>query len=132
MFYIANHSTEDLNVGSREIAEEQGIPRHFLSKILQMLVKHKLLISTKGPSGGFKLSRHPKNIAIIEVVEAIDGLDIFEQCGFGFKKCDGTDVCPIHHDYKIIREKVYELFHDTSLQALVQEVNKGNNFVNIA
>ncbi len=131
MFYIANHATKDINVGSLEIAEEQDIPKHFLSKILQLLVKHKLLVSTKGPSGGFKLGRDPKDITIIEVVEAIDGLDIFEQCGFGFKICDSGDPCPIHHDYENIRNKVYHLFKDTSLEELVNEVNNGKNFVSV-
>ena len=52
MLYIAMNASEDRNVGLREIAVNQGIPVHFLSKILQMLVKNKLLNSVKGPNGG--------------------------------------------------------------------------------
>ncbi|MDX1636348.1 MAG: hypothetical protein R3281_00170, partial [Balneolaceae bacterium] len=57
--------------------------------------------------------------------------DIFEQCGFGFKKCDSSDPCPIHHEYENIRNKVYHLFNDTSLEELVNEVNNGKNFVSV-
>lgn len=131
MFYIATNSSEDLNVELSEIATEQNIPKHFLSKILQLLVKHKLLVSMKGPTGGFKLSRPANDITIIEVVKAIDGLDIFSQCGIGFKVCDGTDPCPIHHDYKKIRDRVYQLFHDTTLDVLAKDMQNGNSILNL-
>lgn len=131
MFHIALHSTEEINVTLSEIAAEQNIPKHFLSKILQLLVKHKLLVSTKGPSGGFKLSRSPEDITLIEVVKAIDGLDIFKQCGIGFKKCDEEDPCPIHPDYKKIREKVYQLFFNKTLEGLADDVKKGDSLITL-
>ncbi|MDX1618067.1 MAG: Rrf2 family transcriptional regulator [Balneolaceae bacterium] len=126
MFHIAMHSVDGKNVELSEIAAEQDIPKHFLSKILQQLVKRKLLISTKGPSGGFKLSRSPQQIAIIDVVEAIDGLDIFNQCGYRSQPCDESDPCPIHADYKKIRERVYQLFLTTSLEGLIGDLEDGN------
>lgn len=131
MFYIAMHSTDGKNVELSEIAEEQEIPKHFLSKILQLLVKHKLLVSTKGPTGGFKLSRSPGNIAIIDVVKAIDGLDIFTQCGYRSKQCNEEDPCPIHSDYKKIRERVYQLFLTTSLEGLVGDLRNGTGIVDL-
>lgn len=131
MFYIALHSTNEINVELSKIATEQNIPKHFLSKILQLLVKHKLLVSTKGPSGGFKLSRPPEEITLIEVVKAIDGLDIFRQCGIGFKECDESDPCPIHTDYKKIRNRVYQLFKNKTLEGLADDVRKGDSIVNL-
>lgn len=131
MIYIACHSTEDINVELSEIAEEQDIPKHFLSKILQLLVKHKLLESMKGPTGGFKLSRPSREVTLLEVVEAIDGLDIFNQCGIGFKECDQTDPCPIHHDYKRIRERVYHLFKNKTLEGLAEDIKNGKSIVEL-
>lgn len=131
MFYIALHSTDEKNVGLSEIAREQNIPKHFLSKILQMLVKHKLLISMKGPTGGFRLNRAPEEIKLIEVVEVIDGLDIFSQCGIGFKECDDEDPCPIHLDYKKIRDRVYELFNTQTFDGLTEEILNGGSMVNL-
>lgn len=125
MFYIASHSTEETNVDLNTIANEQDIPKHFLSKILQLLVKNKLLISMKGPNGGFRLSRPADGITLIEIVEAIDGLDIFEQCGIGFRECDENDPCPIHTDYKRIRDHVRYLFETKTLEALTKDVLAG-------
>lgn len=122
MFYIALHSTDKKNVDLNEIAVEQNIPKHFLSKILQLLVKQKLLVSMKGPTGGYKLNRPADEISLLEIVEAIDGLDIFKQCGIGFQKCNPDKPCPIHNDYKKIRDKVYKLFEEKTLVALNEEI----------
>ncbi|MFP8487849.1 RrF2 family transcriptional regulator [Gracilimonas sp. Q87] len=129
MFYIASHSTEEKNISLNEIASEKDIPQHFLSKILQLLVKHKLLISMKGPNGGFHLSKAPKEITLIEIVEAIDGLDIFDQCGIGFRECNEEDPCPIHTDYSRIRDHVKLLFETKTLEALTEDVLNGQSLI---
>lgn len=127
MFYIALHASDERNVDLNEIANEQNIPKHFLSKILQLLVKHKLLISMKGPNGGYNLNRPADEVTLLEIVEAIDGLDIFNQCGIGFRKCDPEKPCPIHKDYKLIRDRVYNLFKNKTLVALNEEMKKGDS-----
>ncbi|MGF1671072.1 MAG: RrF2 family transcriptional regulator [Balneolaceae bacterium] len=132
MLYIALHSSEDKNVDLKQIAHEQGIPKHFLSKILQLLVKNKLLISMKGPTGGFRLNRPSDKITLIEIIEAIDGLDVFTQCGIGFKKCNDSNPCPIHHDFKKVREKVRSLFQEKTLRELTEDIKTGDSIVSLS
>lgn len=131
ILFIALHASENENVGLNRIAQEQDIPKHFLSKILQLLVKHKLLVSMKGPTGGFNLSRPSEQITLIEVIEAIDGLDMFNQCGIGFKKCDDSHPCPIHHEYKVVRNKIQKLFETKTLKELIEEVENGDSIVSL-
>lgn len=131
MLYIGLQYHKDTNVELNEIAVQQDIPKHFLSKILQLLVKHKLLCSMKGPTGGFRLPCPPEEIRLIEIVDAIDGLDIFEQCGIGLKRCTDEDPCPIHHEYKRIRERVREVFESRTLVDLTEEVSNGGNIINL-
>ena len=131
MLYIAMHSSKDDNVGLIEIAENQEIPRHFLSKILQQLVKAGLLESMKGPNGGFKLSKKPEKITLLQIIKAIDGLDVFTQCGIGFKKCSDDHPCPIHHDYKKVRDNVYELFKKKTLKELIFEAEHGEGIISL-
>lgn len=130
--FIAYKTTGDsdkIDLGA--IATAQDIPRHFLSKILQTLVKHKLLTSRKGPNGGFQLAREAKDIYLYEIVEAIDGLDVFSQCGLGFKRCSNHRPCPIHDDYKKLRENTENLFHSRNLQMLIDDVRLGNSLVGL-
>jgi Rrf2 family transcriptional regulator, iron-sulfur cluster assembly transcription factor len=129
MFYIALHSADDKNVELSEIAAEQNIPKHFLSKILQLLVKNKLLISMKGPNGGFRLSRPSREITLIEVVGAIDGLDIFRQCGIVYKECDDNDPCQIHTEYKNYRERIHHLFKTKTLECLAEDIINGDSII---
>lgn len=131
MFYIALHSAEDKNVELSEIAAEQHIPKHFLSKILQLLVRNKLLISMKGPNGGFRLSRPSGEIALVEVVAAIDGLDIFNKCGIVYKDCDDNDQCPIHSEYKKIRVCLLHLFQEKTLACLTGDAATGNDILGL-
>lgn len=131
MIFIALHASENENVGLSRIAKEQDIPKHFLSKILQLLVKHKLLVSMKGPTGGFNLNRPASQITLIEVVDAIDGLDVFNKCGIGFKQCSDDHPCPIHHDYKKVRNRIKELFETKTLEELAEDVESGENIISL-
>ena len=58
---------------SHLVAEARGIPKHFLLKVLKPLVDARVLHSLKGPHGGYRLARAPKDITLLEVVEAVDG-----------------------------------------------------------
>jgi Rrf2 family protein len=131
MLYIAMYSTSQKNVGLTEIAENQEIPKHFLSKILQELVRNNLIESMKGPKGGFKLKHSADDIHLIQIIEAIDGLEVFTQCGIGFKKCSDDHPCPIHHEYKVVREKIQELFVNKSLKDLTEDVERGDSIINM-
>lgn len=85
----------------------------------------------KGPTGGFSLSRNAEDITLIEVIEAIDGLDMFNQCGIGFKRCDDSHPCPIHHEYKIVRKHIKQLFENKTLKELTEEVENGDSIVSL-
>lgn len=131
MLYLALHYSDDENIDLNSIVEKLDIPKHYLSKILQVLVKHKLLVSMKGPKGGFRLSRPPSDITLIEIIEAIDGLDIFNECGIGFKKCDDEHPCPIHNEYKEIRNRIQHLFENKTLEELTKDVKSGDSIVTL-
>jgi Rrf2 family protein len=132
MIYIALKSTEEQKTDLSQISENQNIPKHFLSKILQKLVKNGLLNSMKGPTGGFYLSKKPDEIVLIDVIGAIDGMDVFNKCGIGFKKCDDNHPCPIHHEYKGVRNNIRELFENKTLLDLSEEIRRGESFVSLS
>jgi Rrf2 family iron-sulfur cluster assembly transcriptional regulator len=55
------------------IAEAEAIPREFLAKILKDLTRAGILVSFQGVTGGYRLSKQPKEITFLDVIEAIDG-----------------------------------------------------------
>jgi len=77
--YMALQKT-DKPVASHHIAQARGIPERFLLKVLKPLVSARVLMSVKGPNGGYRLARPPSEITLLEVVEAIDGDDPAFRC----------------------------------------------------
>ena len=129
ILYLCLHSKEGKAIGLKEISSSQQVPLHFLSKILQQLVKGKVLNSIKGPNGGFTLNVPPDQLRLIRVVELIDGLDIFNRCGIGLKNCSDKTPCPIHFEYGVVKEKIRQLLSEKTLKELCEDVNQGLSIV---
>ena len=70
--YMAQQKSEK-PVASHHIAQARGIPERFLLKVLKPLVTHRILLSVKGPHGGYRLARSPGDITILDIIEAVDG-----------------------------------------------------------
>jgi len=71
----------------REMAEKTGASFHHLAKVFQRLRRAQLVMSTRGPRGGFTLSRPPERITLLEVYEAIEGPVSERICLLGGPEC---------------------------------------------
>ena len=89
-------------IGIKQISFDLDIPKPFLSKILQQITRHKLLLSNKGPNGGFMLAKSANEISIMDIVTIVDGPDFFQNCLIGLKTCRDVEKnahCAIHEEY---------------------------------
>jgi Rrf2 family protein len=100
---------------SDEIADKLQIPKEFVSKILQSLTESGIVDSKKGKSGGFLLAKQPSKIRLIDIVTAIDGLDLFNRCVLGFPNCSPDQPCPVHDKWGELRTKAYDMLTDETL-----------------
>ncbi|AEL23976.1 RrF2 family transcriptional regulator [Cyclobacterium marinum] len=125
VIYIWSKSADGVKLGVKDICKEIDTPEFFTAKILQSLAKQNLISSTKGPNGGFYISKEQENMKLLAVVEAIDGDKLFRGCGLGLKHCNENHPCPIHDDYKIIRENLVKLLSEKTIRELAKEVNEG-------
>lgn len=98
-----------------ELCAETDLPRHFVAKIFQQLVRRGMLVSAKGRGGGFALARSPDEITLHEIVAIVDGAEQFDQCVVGMAECDDTQPCPQHDDFKVIRERIQAFLRETTL-----------------
>jgi Rrf2 family protein len=131
VLFIALNQKEKRLVGLKQIVTAQKVPSHFLSKILHELVRNKILDSYKGPQGGYRLARETHETRLIEIIEVIDGLDIFEKCCIGLKKCSDDHPCPVHREFVPIRHKIRDLLSNKTIEAFITDVEKGRSFVSI-
>ncbi|HYK77243.1 MAG TPA: Rrf2 family transcriptional regulator [Daejeonella sp.] len=120
-------SGEKLNV--KEIAREVEAPEAFTAKILQTLNKHQIITSLKGPYGGFFIEAYQLDQPVIHIVNAIDGMAIFKECGLGLKNCNEKHPCPMHFKYKEARDALYNAFQQTTIGQLASDINGGNSFL---
>lgn len=115
MIYIAANEEEGKRMGVKEVAEAIDSPEAFTAKILQLLAKHGLVDSFKGPTGGFSLIQD-RSITLREVVLAVDGDKLMEQCVLGLDECSGANPCPVHHKFVAIREQLESGLLSTNLK----------------
>ena len=103
-----------------ELCEGTDLPRHFVAKIFQELVRRGLLVSAKGRGGGFALARKPGKITLLEIVAAVDGSEQMDRCVVGLAKCDDKQPCPQHDQWKPIRQQIKRFLMETSLEAMAK------------
>ena len=125
VIYLALYAGKEKKIGIKQISNELKIPTPFLGKILQTLAKHKLLSSTKGPHGGFGLGKPAEEISLIEIVDIIDGQDIFKKCMIRLEDCNEKEPCSAHKKYGEIRESLYALFQKEKISDFVNEIKDG-------
>lgn len=81
-------STPKENVSVQQLAEQQGLSPSYLSKILTRLVKARMVESSPGASGGYKLPANWESISFLDVIHAIEGsASFFDGCLNGNSKC---------------------------------------------
>jgi Rrf2 family protein len=119
----------DENAGIKEIAKYINASEHTIGKLLQTLVKQGIINSMKGPSGGFYMSKEQRKQPIIHIIKAIDGKQLFKECGLGLSKCSSTHPCPIHDEYKEARNLMEKLFNDNKISDLCDPVNNGMTYL---
>lgn len=128
--YIANSSERNKAIGLKEIAQAINSPEAFTAKILQTLVKNKIIESRKGPKGGFFIhNSEPGNIRLIQIVQAIDGDRLFIGCGLGFEQCDELKPCPMHDSFKSLRNDIRKMLEINSLRDLTKGLDSGLTFL---
>ena len=129
VIYLASQPISIGKIGIKKISNDLDLPTPFLAKILQILTKQKILISLKGPNGGFSLLKDPREITLLNIVNAIDGTDIFSNCVMHKGSCaslvENKNKCPLHDDYEKIRENLIKLFSNKTIYELVKKANKG-------
>lgn len=115
--YLANLNREGyVSIGT--ISEELDISFPFLTKIFQKLNDADLLESRRGPKGGVALTKPPDEIALYDIVVAIDGDELFEECVLGLPGCGDAEPCPLHNQWADQRDKIEITFRETTLAEL--------------
>ena len=129
MIFVAQKSKDEVRVGVKEITKGIDAPEHFIAKILQDLVKKKLLNSVKGPNGGFYMDKLNLKSSIADIVRAIDGDGFNKNCVIGLKACSEKNPCPVHFEYKEIKKNLITMLERNTIADFKEKLDSGNFFL---
>ncbi len=123
MLYVAQHQ-QDAPVRASEIAAEVGLPPNYLSKILHALARAGVLVSERGPRGGFKLARPAADVSLGDVIGPFDPLDQRQGCVLGRGECSDESPCRLHDGWKSASDPMIEFFRETALADLLDKADQ--------
>lgn len=103
-----------------EISKHQGVPKKFLEKIIQDLVRGGLISSKKGATGGYMLTRSADAISFCDVIEAIEGPISVNACMDHGRGCDQIPRCTMIGVWTEVQRSVVEVLSRTTIAALRQ------------
>lgn len=129
MIFIAQRSKTGNRVGIKGIAKAIDAPEHFIAKILQDLSRKGLVQSLKGPTGGFFLEEESSQCSLADIVTAIDGDKLFTGCGLGLRNCNEKKPCPIHNEFKKVREDIYNMLEAARIGEFSKQLEKNLTFL---
>jgi Rrf2 family protein len=108
----------DQRIATSTVAREMKIPPSFLAKIISQLSIAGLLNTSRGARGGVSLAREPKEISILDVVEAIDGPILLNECIGTNKPCVFQDDCLVHPIWAQAQEDLVKRLRSTRFDKL--------------
>lgn len=103
-----------------QIAELTGVPPAYLSKVLQTLVRARIVASQRGLGGGFSLARPAAGITVLDVIDAVDPIERIERCPLGLAGHE-EHLCPLHRRLDEAIVSIRSSFGGTSIAELVAE-----------
>jgi len=121
VLYLSSLNKEGY-VPIRTMSDELNISFPFLTKIFQMLTQAGLLTSYRGPNGGVALTRPPDQISLREIIIAIDGSALFEECVLGLPGCGEEKPCPLHARWAVERDRLERMFATSTLAEMADKV----------
>jgi Rrf2 family protein len=105
---------------ARDLADELKLPLPVLRNILKLLASHGLLVSSRGPSGGYQLARPPREITLAEVIAVIEGPVQLVRCCSAEQEpeCQLVDSCEIKGNVRKVHESLMDFLNRVTLAHL--------------
>lgn len=112
---------------TNDLFEHLNIPFRYLRKLMVLLSKSDLIDSIQGKNGGYRIAKPPKNISLLDVIEASGVFPLSTTCFFGFKACSLHDKCAMHAKWVAVRENLSHVLSTTTLAEIKDSGNQ--NFI---
>jgi Rrf2 family protein len=113
----------DASSSAREISESYDIPLELLAKVLQRLVRARLLVSVQGTRGGYRLARSAALISVADVIQSVDGPVTMTACSEEDHNCDQFTKCSIRDPLWKIKNRILESLQTVSVAEMAADID---------
>jgi Rrf2 family protein len=131
VLFLAKNSDINNKYGIKTIAKDLDVPVHFIAKLLQPLVKSKIISSTKGPNGGYYFTKNNGERNVCDIIYIIEGKPLLNECFMGLPECGDENPCPIHHIVAPFKEQILEKFQNMTLAEYAQEIKENGSYLSL-
>jgi Rrf2 family protein len=121
MKHLALRPESGASSSAREISEAYGIPLELLAKVLQRLVRARLLVSVQGTRGGYRLARPASAVTVADVIQAVDGPVTVTACSPDDHQCDQFRTCSIRDPLWRIKTRILEALTTVTVAEMAAE-----------
>ena len=120
MLYLAENFDKK-PASASQIARQESIPSQLLCKLLQMLHASKLVKSSKGPKGGFRLRKKPSKINLLQIITAIQGPVSLNRCLLSLNKCPQQPNCQVSKKLAVLQRFIDKFLAEITLTQLLKK-----------
>ena len=127
VLHLAKKASKENKLGSKQLADQLNIPAPFLAKTLQELSKKGIISSTKGPHGGFYLTKENEKKTLFNIIDCLDDIEKFNQCYLGQPDCSDDKPCVVHHLYLPFKNELIKKLEEKTILEMANEYTSNNN-----
>lgn len=106
VLFLARHHEENRYYKVKEMSEALGVSRSYLARIIQSLVKNKILRSSTGPTGGFYIPEENMDLTLNDVIAFTEYDHHLDRCVMEWPGCSDDKPCPLHHSWVRFKEGI--------------------------
>jgi Rrf2 family protein len=118
VLYLAKDQDQISSV--TEVSRNMHIPKTFLAKIFQRLVRAGLVESIRGMNGGFRLAKAPSKISLLDIMAAIQGQCCVNVCAVDSKKCRRSSTCAVHPVWVDLRKEMDRRLREQTIDMMIK------------
>ncbi len=113
------YKRQDEFLSSSAIKDESFLSLDIIRKILKLLVEDGIVESKQGPVGGYRLKRSPKDISVLDIINATDSPMAIVECIEEGKSCPHAEQCGLAWRWFIVNQRMKRVLHDISLEEMI-------------
>jgi Rrf2 family protein len=129
VLYLADKTDTTNKLMVKDLSAPTKVPKAYLAKLMQTLSKQNIISATKGPKGGYFLTKENKEIPVYKIIEVIDGNQRIESCVLGINECNSEHPCPLHEYVAPARTALLNTLKRMTIEELALDLKKGTSFL---